>query len=217
MPGKDRQFRIYLKGKDRTEDVLDYERIDDKYKVRFTDNKTYKYNESNVLIIESVLNDPKSRECFDYLNSIADARGIKIKVDEEEVINILSHNYSKIDFVMPDSIFGAFLCGKLPETNPHNPMAITDIVYPFGFNASQKDAVDRALANKLSIIEGPPGTGKTQTILNIIANAVMQGESVAVVSSNNSATKNILGKLQKYNVDFIAAYLGNKDNNKEFH
>ena len=86
----------------------------------------------------------------------------------------------------------------------------------FGFNISQKQAVDKALENNLSIIEGPPGTGKTQTILNIIANAVIRGESVAVVSSNNSATKNIIDKLTKYEVDFISAYLGNTENKEEF-
>ncbi len=68
----------------------------------------------------------------------------------------------------------------------------------------------------MTIIEGPPGTGKTQTILNIIANAVMRGESVAVVSSNNSATTNVLEKLNKYKVDFIAAYLGNTENKQQF-
>lgn len=89
-------------------------------------------------------------------------------------------------------------------------------IFPFGFNISQKQAVDKALENNLSIIEGPPGTGKTQTILNIIANAVIRGESVAVVSSNNSATKNIIDKLTKYEVDFISAYLGNTENKEEF-
>ncbi|GBR76708.1 putative DNA helicase [Candidatus Termititenax persephonae] len=131
-------------------------------------------------------------------------------------------------------MLGAFLCGELSEIKLHQsekvarcgaffreiksntPEITTSTVYPFGFNASQKDAVNKALANKLSIIEGPPGTGKTQTILNIIANAVIRGESVAVVSSNNSATKNVLDKLKKYDVDFIAAYLGNKDNKKDF-
>jgi hypothetical protein len=52
--------------------------------------------------------------------------------------------------------------------------------------------------------------------LNIIANAVMRGESVAVVSSNNSATANVLDKLKKHGVDFIAAFLGNTDNKREF-
>jgi len=83
-------------------------------------------------------------------------------------------------------------------------------VYPFGFNISQKTAVENALKNPLTIIEGPPGTGKTQTILNIIANAIMRNESVAVVSNNNSATRNVEEKLEQYKVDFIAAYLGSR-------
>lgn len=91
-----------------------------------------------------------------------------------------------------------------------------NIIHPFGFNISQKNAVEKALNNKISIIEGPPGTGKTQTILNIIANAIINNESVAVVSSNNSATKNILDKLKKYGIDFVAAYLGNIENKQEF-
>ena len=79
--------------------------------------------------------------------------------------------------------------------------------FPFGFNLSQRNAVNTAFANNLSVIEGPPGTGKTQTILNIIANAILNGQSVAVVSSNNSATKNVYEKLEKNGVEFIAAFL----------
>lgn len=42
------------------------------------------------------------------------------------------------------------------------------------------------------------------------------GESVAVVSSNNSATKNVYEKLEKNGLAFIAALLGNTQNKKEF-
>lgn len=49
-----------------------------------------------------------------------------------------------------------------------------------------------------------------------IRKEVIRGESVAVVSSNNSATKNIIDKLTKYEVDFISAYLGNTENKEEF-
>jgi superfamily I DNA/RNA helicase/very-short-patch-repair endonuclease len=89
-------------------------------------------------------------------------------------------------------------------------------IFPFGFNLSQKAATEKALTEQISVIEGPPGTGKTQTILNIIANAVMNGKTIAVVSNNNAATANILEKLQKYGVDFIAAYLGNLENKAKF-
>ena len=44
----------------------------------------------------------------------------------------------------------------------------------------------------------------------------MRGESVAVVSSNNSATANVLEKLKKYGVDFIAAPLGSSANREAF-
>ena len=69
------------------------------------------------------------------------------------------------------------------------------IIYPFGCNQSQKKAVEQALTNGISVIQGPPGTGKTQTILNIIANVIIRGGILAVVSNNNSATKNVQEKL----------------------
>lgn len=233
MTEKHKQFQIYLKGKDETWRVRGYKRVGNKYDVTFNNGKIFTYNAYNVRVIESALKSPKSKDCFDYLKEIAEAVGLTAEVAKGKIVNILSYNYSKIKFILPESMLGAFLFGELPYAKPSNPKntyyvpffkevnsiktEITDEpIYPFGFNASQKAAVDKALTNKLSIIEGPPGTGKTQTILNIIANAVMRGESVAVVSSNNSATKNVLDKLKKYNVDFIAAYLGNTVNKKDF-
>lgn len=161
-----------------------------------------------IKVIESALKNSKSKECFEYLKQLATQVGLV--VDGQ---NILAKRYEKIDFVREDSVFAAFLSGKYTKDFVEKN---TSIVYPFGFNLSQKKAVDNALCNQLSVIEGPPGTGKTQTILNIIANAVMRGESVAVVSSNNSATANVLEKLRKHGVDFIAAPLGNSSNKEIF-
>lgn len=61
-------------------------------------------------------------------------------------------------------------------------------------------------------------TGKTQTILNIIANILMQGKTVQVVSNNNSATENVYEKLSsdKYNLGFLVASLGSSENKKNF-
>lgn len=60
------------------------------------------------------------------------------------------------------------------------------------------------------------GTGKTQTILNFIANAVINDMSIAVVSNNNSATNNVYEKLEKRGYSFLAAKLGNIDNVEDF-
>ncbi len=164
---------------------------------------------SLVKIMKSALCDEKSGNCFEYLKQIANEIGIVA----EDGHNILSGRYENVRFVRDDSVFASFLCGVMHEST------VTErstAIFPFGFNISQKKAVENALNSKLSIIEGPPGTGKTQTILNIIANAVMRHESVAVVSANNSATANVLEKLKHENVDFLAAYLGNTVNKEAF-
>ncbi|MDR1219233.1 MAG: AAA family ATPase [Treponema sp.] len=186
----DKTFRIYLKGEDKTDSVSGCRRIGDQYEVIFNNGKLFTYKASNVRVVESALNAEKPRDCFEYLKRVAAAIGLRVEVEPGRIINILENTYANIDFVPPDSMLGVFLSRKLPKAQLVEPF--DPVVYPFGFNASQKNAVDRALSSPISVIEGPTGTGKTQTILNVIANAVMRGESVAVVSSNNSATKNVL-------------------------
>lgn len=90
------------------------------------------------------------------------------------------------------------------------------LIFPFGCNSSQYKAVLNAINNKLSVIEGPPGTGKTQTILNIIANIIVRNMNTQVVSNNNAAIENIEEKLKKYNLDFIVALLGKSENKSIF-
>ncbi len=163
---------------------------------------------NDIEIIDSALDDEKSRSCFDYLKNIAKETGLIV-----ENYNILAERYEKINYVRKDSVMASFLSGKRGRFDSNKKRTI---IYPFSFNISQRKAVDNALKSDISIIEGPPGTGKTQTILNIIANAIMRGESVAVVSNNNSAIDNIYEKLIKYGVEFIAAQLGSTDNKNKF-
>ena len=65
--------------------------------------------------------------------------------------------------------------------------------YPL--NRNQQKAVHKALHYPLSIIKGPPGTGKTETILRIVALTVASGMSVAVVSTNAAAVANVEEKV----------------------
>lgn len=98
----------------------------------------------------------------------------------------------------------------LPTTLSEPPL------FPFGCNESQKRALETALSHTISVIEGPPGTGKTQTILNIIANLVAAGKTVAVVSNNNTAVFNVRDKLTRYGYGALVASLGNKENRATF-
>lgn len=203
-----KDFRIFLKGEELTDDIIRYQKVGNRYNVIFKNGKQYTYSAYNVKIIESALKDKNSKACFEYLKEIADEIGIVYKGK-----NLLSSSYNKIKFIDKESMLAKFISKNLSGKKEH---IKSNIIYPFGFNKSQAIATNNALLNELSIIQGPPGTGKTQTILNIIANIVMSKQSVAIVSSNNSAIQNVLDKLKKYDVDFIAAFLGKLENKQEF-
>jgi len=63
-------------------------------------------------------------------------------------------------------------------------------------NTSQQDAVRFALsADDLAIIHGPPGTGKTTTVVEFIVQAVEQGNRVLACAPSNTAVDNLLERL----------------------
>ena len=89
-------------------------------------------------------------------------------------------------------------------------------IYPFGINLSQRVAIKNVATHQLSLIQGPPGTGKTRSILNILANLIIQGKTAAVVSSNNEAVKNVHEKMVEDGYGFLLAMLGKKENRTKF-
>lgn len=54
-------------------------------------------------------------------------------------------------------------------------------------NSEQRQAVRQALANPLTVITGPPGTGKSQVVTSILVNAAWRGMKVLFASKNNKA------------------------------
>lgn len=63
-------------------------------------------------------------------------------------------------------------------------------------NRYQKEAVEKALAAKeVALVHGPPGTGKTTVLVEIIRQAVAQGARVLASAPSNIAVDNLLEKL----------------------
>lgn len=54
-------------------------------------------------------------------------------------------------------------------------------------NSEQEQAIRHAANNKLTIVTGPPGTGKSQVVTNLLVNAAWNGKSVLFTSKNNKA------------------------------
>lgn len=63
-------------------------------------------------------------------------------------------------------------------------------------NAPQREAVALALAAKdVAIVHGPPGTGKTTAVVELIRQAVARGDKVLACAPSNLAVDNVLEKL----------------------
>ena len=63
-------------------------------------------------------------------------------------------------------------------------------------NPSQRDAIRHALsANDLAIIHGPPGTGKTTTVVEVIRQLIARGERVLACAPSNTGVDNLLERL----------------------
>ncbi|CAN6649494.1 DNA polymerase alpha-associated DNA helicase A [Trichomonascus vanleenenianus] len=65
-------------------------------------------------------------------------------------------------------------------------------------NEPQRKAIEFALANEVSVIHGPPGTGKTYTLIEIIRQLVGFGQRVLVCGPSNISVDNILERLHHH-------------------
>ena len=71
------------------------------------------------------------------------------------------------------------------------------LTLPIAADNSQLDAVRNSNANKSFILHGPPGTGKSQTITNIIADALANDKKVLFVSAKKAALDVVHKRLEK--------------------
>lgn len=62
---------------------------------------------------------------------------------------------------------------------------------------SQRRAVQFSLGNEVSIVHGPPGTGKTHTLVEIVLQCLERGERVLVCAPSNIAADTLLERLGK--------------------
>ncbi|GAB2677990.1 hypothetical protein GCM10027271_43690 [Saccharopolyspora gloriosae] len=65
------------------------------------------------------------------------------------------------------------------------------VVAPWSLNDRQREALLGAMTRRLSTVTGPPGTGKSQLVANIVATAVADGQRVLVASTNNKAVDEV--------------------------
>lgn len=178
------------------------------YRVTYTNGSVENLDGKEVYVTRTPI-DKIGSSLWDYLRKLADETGLMA----EDKTNLLSKQYELVDVKRDNVPLAQFLGDKTKLRTYRLP---EQVYYAFGCNTSQKKAVEAALSHQVSVIQGPPGTGKTQTILNIIANLLIAGKTVLVVSNNNSAVNNVAEKLEHEGLGFIVAKLGSVKKKEEF-
>lgn len=178
------------------------------YRVTYTNGSVENLDGGEVYVTRTPI-DKIGSSLWDYLRKLADETGLMA----DDKTNLLSKQYELVDVKRDNVPLAQFLGDKTKLRTYRLPK---QVYYPFSCNTSQKEAVEAALTHQVSVIQGPPGTGKTQTILNIIANLLIAGKTVLVVSNNNSAVNNVAEKLEQEGLGFIVAKLGSVQKKEEF-
>ena len=91
---------------------------------------------------------------------------------------------------LPEDVYagtalGAWIRGSKSESPPTGVSQPLLEILPM--NLEQRQAVSAALSRPVTIITGPPGTGKSQVVTNLLVNAAWSGKRVLFASKNNKA------------------------------
>lgn len=134
-------------------------------------------------------------------------------VEEQAIIGNFSFNkfimwndiHNNADKLCRNKIVASLMSGKMEWTEDADESEYVDldetypagdIALPIGADSSQFEAICAAVNNKSFILHGPPGTGKSQTITNIIANALYKGKKVLFVAEKMAALQVVQRRLE---------------------
>lgn len=139
-------------------------------------------------------------------------------VEEEAFLGTFSFNkfimwndiHNNADKLKENKIVASLISGKMEwetsetlvlETNLDKEYLPSDIALPISADSSQLEAICAAVQDKSFVLHGPPGTGKSQTITNIIANALYQGKKVLFVAEKMAALSVVQKRLTDIGLD----------------
>ncbi len=175
-----------------------------------------------------------------YFKSISDS--IKKKKEWKIVQDIYLDFFSFTKFVMYKDIDPkAWPEGKSPTDHPliralldpasstinkdySEILSINDIDEKLNFenvyhvmdaDPSQISVIEEVKANRNLVVEGPPGTGKSQTITNLIAELLVKGKSVLFVSEKMAALEVVKNRLERVGIGDYCLELHSRKTNKK--
>lgn len=106
--------------------------------------------------------------------------------------------------ILQRTLFGLSSPSPVPADLASDPeVGKLDWVDP-ALNDSQKDAIRFALASReIALIHGPPGTGKTHTLIELILQMIKRGLRILVCGPSNISVDNIVERLSPHKVPIV--------------
>ena len=131
-------------------------------------------------------------------------------------------NKKPIDHTLLNCAIGSGFKDSLPKIDEDihidRDTRANDLFQVVDADSSQLHAILAARSGRNLVIQGPPGTGKSQTIANIIADAVGQGKKVLFVAEKMAALEVVKRRLDSVSIGEACLELhSHKANKKELH
>lgn len=95
---------------------------------------------------------------------------------------------------------------EMTSNDKTNDNGSQELFFPFPYDNSQLQVLGR-LNNRAAVVEGPPGTGKSQTIANILCHLAATGKKVLFVSQKDQAIRGVKDKLKTLEIPYLFGYL----------
>lgn len=89
---------------------------------------------------------------------------------------------------------------------PQDDNGSNELFFPFPYDQSQLQVLGK-INNKGAVVEGPPGTGKSQTIANILSHLAATNKKVLFVSQKDQAVRGVKDKLKTLEVPYLFGYI----------
>ncbi len=118
--------------------------------------------------------------------------------------------HTRCDDLQESKVVASLIAGKMEwqaENAPLNARQLdenvlpSDMAIPASADSSQLSAIYGAAHGESFVLHGPPGTGKSQTITNMIANALYQKKTVLFVAEKMAALSVVQKRLEKLGLD----------------
>lgn len=103
---------------------------------------------------------------------------------------------------------GAWLSGEFGPSEAPGQEPLLEVL---PMNSEQRAAVQSALTKPLTVVTGPPGTGKSQVVTNLLVNAAWRGNRVLFASKNNKAVDVVEARVNGLGRRPVLLRLGSKE------